>query len=108
MLAKQYATSAGIYLTSQVKPTEAVLKLPYADPSNSNSTHNRNIDGANPDHVTQYHKLLEIMYYQLSCSLLYLSNMGQVSIKSHHTVRCTQSKSPANQFYQGCNQAKLD
>ena len=40
MLAKQYATSAGIYLTSQVKPTEAVLKLPYADPSNSNSTHN--------------------------------------------------------------------
>ena len=78
MSAKQYATSA-----SQFKPAEAVLKLPSADHSNAikaekhNSTHNRNIDGAKPEHVT--HKLLEIMYYQLSCSLLYLSNMGQVS-----------------------------
>ena len=41
-----------------------MVKLPSADPSNSNSIHNRNIDGANPDHVTQYHKLLEIKYHK--------------------------------------------
>ena len=50
-----------------------MVKLLSADPRNSankadkqNSIHNRNkiIDGANPDHVTQYQRLLEIMYHQ--------------------------------------------
>ena len=88
---EQYATSA-----SQVKPIEAVLKLTYTDRSSSTiANRNITIDGAN-EAGSQLNDVGELKWRLPSCSLLYLSNMEQVS-KQLSTFGGRKS----NKFYQG-------
>ena len=64
-------------------PTEAILKLPYADRSSADSIHNKNsINNRNRDGAKQEHKSQEITYYQLGrkSNKFYQGSLIQVNL----------------------------